>query len=137
MKLKLYLSLSLLIIAALLFSFTWKKKLTYCKDYHKGEFYSNPVNFSKKYKLIRDDSYQLNITIGTTDTSINKIKWLDDCTYTLDYISGGGSKPSNLTHHTVCGFIVKTADDYCVTRISLDSVTSKVIRMDTIWTKPQ
>lgn len=59
-----------------------------CKSLHKGRFYLYDKANAIKYIILRSDTLQKEINIKTGDTSIWKINWTDDCTFTCRYLSG-------------------------------------------------
>jgi hypothetical protein len=77
--------------------------------------------------------------MNTGDTSYWKLKWLDDCTFSATYLSGGVKRSDEekefLTQHQTVVQILKITPNYYVVEGSLDSVNSEMSIVDTIWIK--
>lgn len=59
-----------------------------CEKLQAGLFYYYAKdNFD--YAFIREGDMQKEVNLSTGDTTLWAIKWKNDCTYTLKYISGG------------------------------------------------
>ncbi|MES1249438.1 MAG: hypothetical protein ABUL46_02070, partial [Chitinophaga rupis] len=56
---------------------------------HDGLFYLYPKNTAARLVDIRQGDEVLETEIGKTDTTRWTVKWIDDCTYSLKYVSGG------------------------------------------------
>lgn len=63
------------------------KKLE-CESVKNGRFLVNTRD-GQHLLIIRKDSIQLEVNQKTGDTSLWKIKWLSNCDFTAQYISGG------------------------------------------------
>jgi hypothetical protein len=124
------------VIAFIFVSCKSANKASNCKDIHTGEFYFYPKTFGKKYKIIRDEKIQKEVAIGTSDTSVSRINWVDDCTYSLDHISGGAKIPGNKQHRVFIQFFDITKN-YYVVKMCADSLNSKYCLKDTIWVNPR
>ena len=80
---------------------------------------------------------QKEVNVATNDTSYWKVDWIDDCTYTANYLFGGGMKSEDeqtfLRSHTTIIQIQKTTPDYYIIKGALDSLNSKMNVVDTVW----
>jgi hypothetical protein len=69
------------------------------------------------------------------------IKWVDDCTYTANYLSGTKKKPELeikfLSQHSTFMTCQHVTPVYYVVRGSLDSLNSPLFISDTMWVKPK
>ncbi|MDB5277609.1 MAG: hypothetical protein JWR61_2564 [Ferruginibacter sp.] len=131
-------NLLLLLLACLIF----EKDLAQvknCKDVNEGVFYSYPKNTSKQYQLNRKDDIQKETDLATGDSSLWKVSWLNDCTYSLTYISGSAKLTEEMksfsgAHHLVTKIETVTNDFYSY-QIFIDKVAGKYLLADTIWTQ--
>lgn len=132
-----YLSFAFIISIAFTFvSYTSEIKIDNCNAIHKGRFYFYPKSSNKKYKIIRDGKIQKEITLSTDDTAIYKINWIDDCTYTLDHISGGIKIPEGIKKKPIIYTqFVSITSDYYLFKPCMDSLNSKYCLKDTMWSK--
>jgi len=84
---------------------------------------------------------QKEINLVTKDTSYWKVNWIDECTYTANYLSGGGMKSEEeqnfLRSHTTILQIMNSTPAFYIIKGSLDSLNSKMSIIDTVWIKPK
>src|SRR4029077_5562265 len=59
-----------------------------CTSIHTGRFFQYKNANQLHSTIIRGDSIQKEINAQTGDTSIWKIRWTDNCTFTCQYLSG-------------------------------------------------
>jgi hypothetical protein len=108
-----------------------------CKKFRNGKFHFYGKQSSVHFLILRQDSIQREVNVYTNDTSYWKIKWVDHCTYTANYLSGGGIKfekeKNFLLNHTTFIQIQKTTSDYYIVKGALDSLNSKLNVVDTVW----
>jgi hypothetical protein len=133
-----YLLYGFIIITAFAFvSYTSETKSDNCKAIHKGAFYFYPKSSNKKYRIIRDGKIQKEITLSNNDTAIYKINWIDDCTYTLEHISGGAKIPEGMKRPKIYTQFTTVTSNYYLFKACMDSLNSKYCLNDTIWVKPK
>lgn len=110
-----------------------------CSDVKYGHFYFYGKSTGNSYQIIREDSLQLEVNANTNDTSFWKINWIDECSYKLKYLHGGGSNFSQmkdfLIKHTTCIQIREVKPEFYVFKVSLDSFNSNMSLVDTAWMK--
>jgi hypothetical protein len=108
-----------------------------CKELKEGVFYSYPKNSSKQYQLTRKGDIQTEKDLSTGDSSLWKISWLNDCTYSLYFISGSAKLTDEsrtfAKAHSLITKIESTTDDFYSYHIYIDKVAGKYLLADTIW----
>lgn len=128
---------SLLLIAAGLSFMQWHAVNVECKDLRNGRFHYYGKQSEVHFLILRQDSIQKEVNVATNDTSYWRVAWIDDCTYTANYLSGGGMKSeeekSFLRSHTTIMQIQKTTADYYIVKGALDSLNSRMNVEDTVW----
>lgn len=122
-----------LIVAITFVSATPKTKIDNCAAIHIGEFYYYPSTSNRKYKLIRDSGTQKEINLTTNDTSIFKITWLDDCTYSLERISGIPKYQEGLKRPKLYIQFSTLKSNYYLFKGCKDFLHSNYCFKDTIW----
>ena len=111
------------------------KKLT-CLDLKTGIFHSYSKNGSEHFISRREADYQYDNNLTKGDTSVWKINWTDDCTYSLKFVSGTGFDEATLKilkKHKLAYEITKVTGDYCVYKGYLDNVSGTLLESDTMW----
>lgn len=58
-----------------------------CSSVQRGCFYLYPKGKENEFLIFRNDSIQTEIESKTRDTSFWRIKWLNSCSYCLDFIT--------------------------------------------------
>ena len=107
-----------------------------CKDLKNGIFHSYPKNSSQHYISTRDDEFQYETNINTGDTTLWQIKWQNDCSYTLKYISGSGTDEATikfLKKHKLTYEIINITTEYYVFKGYVDKTSNLPIQVDTMW----
>ena len=108
-----------------------------CKDIKNGKFRFYSKRSGDQYLVIRHDSLQKELNLTTGDTSYWKVSWLNDCTFSAHYISGGPAKSDEekdfLHNHKTVVQILKITPEYYIVQGSLDSLHSAMSIRDTIW----
>ena len=108
-----------------------------CADIHEGIFYNYPRNSTSQYADLREGEYLHETDITTGDTSLWKIKWNDDCTYTLSLVdmNGKNEKPTRelMKKHKLVFTIGNLTDDYYTFSGYLDKPNSVLLASDTMW----
>jgi hypothetical protein len=110
---------------------------TSCNDLHNGFSYYYPRNSAERYCSIRqgDTAYEVNLV--QNDTSVWRIHWLDDCTFSEKYISGGKKIPPQslrvLKQHTLIYEITGVTDEYYLFTGRFDKKSNLPVQIDTAW----
>jgi len=99
---------------------------TSCRRFKNGEFDFHPKGFH--YHIIRQDSIQKEINLITNDTSLFRIKWLDECVYTAKDLRGEHSR-------TIYMQILQTTPHYYIFKASAGSINDEYFKVDTMWVK--
>src|ERR1700748_2327993 len=61
---------------------------TNCNAFHKGVFHVYQTTSGDHYVIYRADSTEREVVASKGESTIWTIEWLDDCNYTLQYVSG-------------------------------------------------
>ncbi len=118
----------------------WQSFTISCKELKNGQFHFYGKQSSVHYLIIRQDSIQKEVNLATKDTSCWKVGWIDECTYTANYLSGGMKSEEEqnfLRSHITIIQIQKATRDFYIIKGSLDSLNSKMSMVDTVWRKPK
>ncbi|MDI3320394.1 hypothetical protein [Pinibacter soli] len=105
-----------------------------CLDVRNGLFYYYPKTSAAHYIDFRNGDSVHEIETEKGDTSVWSVKWLSDCRYKLQYVSGGNfnEKQVELLKKSTPEFeISKVADSYYVFDGFVDK--KQVIVNDTMW----
>ncbi len=112
-------------------------KLPSCSDLKNGVFHFYPKNSSDHDVNIREGDLLRETNSKTGDTILWQVKWPDDCTYTLKYISGNLPMPDEnlkfLKKHTLLYEIGKITNDYYLFKGYVDKTSNIPIQVDTMW----
>ncbi|MEP7237866.1 MAG: hypothetical protein ABI685_08380 [Ferruginibacter sp.] len=106
-----------------------------CADLRTGFYHSYPASTNEHYLYIRDSLYQTEIETVKGDTTLWKITWLNDCSYTLKFVSGKMNKDmvEFLKNHVVLIMVNKITDSYFTFSFYFDKVSDNMILADTMW----
>lgn len=110
-----------------------------CPDLKNGIFNSYPKNSNDHFVLKRNSDFQVETNIKTGDSMRWKINWLNDCSYTLKFISGSGKKIAEMTDflkkHTLEYQVANVTADYYIFKGYVDKISGTPIQTDTVWRK--
>lgn len=130
-------------IAALIFCLASRPSMALCQpklscaDLKNGVFHSYPKNTSDHYLSKRDDEFQYETNIVTGDTTTWKINWLNDCTYSLKYISGNNKMTDEVSKlvkkHKFVYEISNLTPDYYIFKGYIDKTSNIAFQTDTMW----
>jgi len=138
-----FLSLTLFFITTVAFA---QKKSFDCSVLKNGTYYMYPTNSTEQYKLVRNGDIQVEYNLAKNDSTVFKIKWNRDCSYSLDYLSSGSKmNPGELEilkNRKLVQEILDITPDYYIVSTYLDKIvnTSSEYRQlvtDTVWNKNQ
>ena len=122
---------SLLLLVFVLLQLLSDAQIADCSKLKTGTFYYYLKNSSDFFIDIRDDNYLHETNASTGDSSVYEIKWTDDCTYALKYVSGS-EKMSDETlqllkkHKLVYQITAATKDYYFLKVISIKPIHSRL-----------
>ncbi len=120
------------------FAFCQKNKLD-CESLKNGTFYNYPRNSDENIFQIRQGDLMKEVIIGKKDTITWKVKWKNDCTYSVKYVSGNVDKKEALEmikNHSFDFRIEAITPDYYVYSGFFDDVKRGVnFTRDTMWIK--
>lgn len=118
--------------------FGQSKKVT-CADIKTGAFHLYPKNSADHFIDVREGEYVRETKMNTGDTSLYKINWLSDCTYSLQYISGSEKMPDETAKffkkHKLVYEMFAVTNNYYVYKGYIDKVSNLPISTDTVWFK--
>ncbi len=108
-----------------------------CKDLRNGVFYGYFKNSDSRYVFHRDNKFQKEINLLTGDSTLWKIKWMNDCTYSLEFISTSEKISADQrelqSKHNFIFSITEVGKDYYTFKGSIDRSTNPVVLEDTMW----
>ena len=115
-----------------------------CKRIHTGTFYYYPIKSKQPYIIIRNSLFQKEIDINKKDTSVCRISWQNDCTFSSKIIKSTLLQQDYLKDflkdffksHSMVIEIVDIEKDYYIFKQGVDVIKINA-RMDTIWFKPK
>jgi len=127
----------LMLMAGLSFSVQAQNKTITCADLKTGLFHSYPKNSSDHYISNREGDSQNEVNVKTGDSILWKINWIDDCRYTLKFVSGNVKMnedvSSFLKKHKMAYEISKVTINYYVFKTYIDKTSGLPIETDTMW----
>ncbi len=111
-----------------------------CEDLKRGIYYCYDKTGAEAI-IRREEGFQYENEKKTGDSTMYKIEWVDDCTYTLKYVSGSAKQEAGvaklLKDHKFAFEVTKVTDKYYVYKGYLDNVKKGVLMLsDTIWFEP-
>jgi len=106
-----------------------------CADLKSGFYHSYPALTNEHYLYIRDSLYQTEIETVKGDTTLWKISWLDECSYSLKFVSGKRDKAmlEFLKNHVVVVKVNKVTENYFTFSGYLDKISENMVLADTMW----
>lgn len=127
----------LLLLLSLFYAITSSAQIQTCTELKDGIFYSYPKNSDKQYEIKRNGDYQEEIDLATGDTSKWKVAWINDCTYSLIYLSGSTTLKDDMKafmkSHKLVTVIENISGDFYTYKLYIDKAVGKFILSDTIW----
>jgi hypothetical protein len=110
-----------------------------CSDVKNGTFNYFDKREGEAEIFIRKGDVQREISPKRRETLYWEVNWLNSCTYTLKYQSGGedrsAAEQKMLNKHLVVVEILQVTDDYMTFRASFDKITNPTVLNDTLWIK--
>jgi hypothetical protein len=108
-----------------------------CGSIKSGIFYYYPKNSSEKFLEMRDDKYLHEINLNKGDSEVYEIKWLNDCVYTLKYVSGNAKINDEVVEfnkkHTLLFEVNKITKEYYTFTGYIDKISNQPILKDSMW----
>jgi hypothetical protein len=106
---------------------------TTCNNFHKGKFYYND-SLNNKVLVTRKNKRQIEYNEGTTVTTVLKIKWINECEYTLKQIwsdSKAERKHNNRTSTTIMKPIDENTYEYnCGCKVEMEKAIKGIMKRD-------
>ncbi len=110
-----------------------------CADIRNGTFNYFNQRTGEQEIFVRTGAVQKEVIPKRRETLYWDVTWLNDCTYTLKYQSGGENRPADelkiLNKHLIAVEILHVSEDYMTFRTSFDKVTNPTVLTDTLWIK--
>lgn len=109
-----------------------------CKDLKAGQFYYYPQTSTERFLYSRSGELQKEINISTGDTTLWEIEWLNDCTYTLQYMGGGKNEGANYAMYKKHKGVIQISsitNNYFIYNAYRDKISDIVVSSDTLWLK--
>ena len=108
-----------------------------CLNLATGTFYSYPKNSANRFVTYREKTTAKEFDINNGDSTLWKVDWKDNCTYTLKYIRGSRkltSQVANLVKNHELFYTIKTvAANYYVFNGYIDNAKGMSLGEDTMW----
>lgn len=112
---------------------------SHCKDIRNGTFFMYPQYSQSRVIVTRTGDLQQEINTTDSVTSVWKVNWVSDCSYTLQYISGTNkdeaAQQAIFKKHKMLVNIYKVTSNYYVYKSYRDSISDIEQDQDTIWLK--
>lgn len=110
-----------------------------CSDVRNGTFNFYAQIEGECETFIRKGDIQREILPKRRETIFWEVNWLNECTYTLKYQSGGENRSAAeqkmLKKHLIIVEILHVTEDYMTFRSAFDKVTNQTVLNDTLWIK--
>jgi|GEM_PF-1205180 hypothetical protein len=110
-----------------------------CADVKNGVFYFLDHRDNDRETFTRKGGLQKESSPKKKETIFWEVNWLNDCTYTLKYQSGGENRSAGnikfMEKHIVVIEILQVTEDYLTFRSAFDKITNKIVLADTLWIK--
>lgn len=106
-----------------------------CEDLKNVTFYSYPKNSADRYKTERNGDIQKETNLKTGEFTTWKIKWPNDCIYSLKYESGKMTEAEHkiVDKYKVITRITSVAPEYYTYECHLENLRNPIIVTDTAW----
>jgi hypothetical protein len=109
-----------------------------CSDWKNGVFHVYLKHEGgTHYVVYRDGDNETEINLNKGDSTVWKVKWLDDCTYSVHYLSGNTPIPrhvaDHLQHHDLIYKMKKATPDYYTYSEYWDNARGLSLESDTVW----
>src|SRR6476620_4513361 len=127
------------IIALLTFSQLFAQPT--CSSLRNSISYSYWPESSEHFITIIEGNKLTDIVGNLNDTVIYRIDWIDSCTFSMQYLSGGNKLPEKILNfnkeHIFYNKIDKITDEYVVSRTFQDKLKGRMLKRDTSWFSPK
>jgi hypothetical protein len=108
-----------------------------CADLKTGIFYYYPKNVSGRFIDVRDNEFLHEKSMDNEDSGLSKIKWINDCSYSLKYIRGNAKLPVEtlqfLKSHDLVYEIINITENYYTFKGYVDKTSNPAFLTDTMW----
>ncbi len=110
-----------------------------CAELKNGIFHVYPKNSIKHYTSIRESDLQKEVNVENGDSTLWKITWINDCSYSLKQISTSEKLDekavSFFKKHKLAYQITHVTEDYYVYKGYVDNISGDPFQTDTMWLK--
>lgn len=108
-----------------------------CADLRECVVYSRSQDNHQPYKIVIAGSTMKQVNLITGDSSVWKIKWVQECGFSIAYLSGNDSLSKGqryfLQHHVIAMKIENIMPEYYLYTAYRDRVGHRPYARDTLW----
>jgi hypothetical protein len=112
-----------------------------CSSLRNSISYTYWPESSESFITIIEGNKLTDIVGNLHDTVIYRIDWVDSCTFSMQYLSGGNKLPKKILDfnkdHIFYNKIDKITDEYVVSRMFQDKPKGRMLKRDTSWFSPK
>jgi hypothetical protein len=136
LKIEMKSRIAIFIVVACCGVFDASGQVTNCKAFHNGVFHVFQATSGDHYVIYRDDQTEREVVAAKGDSTVWNIQWLDDCNYTLQYVSGNvkltGRQANFVKKHKLFYHLSPAGKDYCLYVETIDGPSGILIEKDTM-----
>jgi hypothetical protein len=118
-----------------------QNKTVTCGNIQQGLFYYYPKNSSDQYTERMDGQFEHETNIRSGDTTLSRIKWDKNCSFSEKYITGNTKmtfqQRQALQKHVFVYKIMDIGKDYYTFTLYMDKMTDLPLADDTMWFNAQ
>jgi hypothetical protein len=108
-----------------------------CSNLATGTFYSYPKNSANRFVTYRQKDTAKEFDLDKGDSTLWKVDWKDNCSYTLKYMRGSrkltGQEANLVKNHELFYTIKMVTDNYYVFNGYIDNAKGFSLGEDTMW----
>src|SRR5690348_16340905 len=112
-----------------------------CSSLRNSISYTYWPESSESFITIIEGNKLTDIVGNLHDTVIYRIDWIDSCTFSMQYLSGGKKLPEKILNfnrdHIFYNKVDKITDEYFVSRTFQDKLKGRMLKKDTSWFSPK
>ena len=112
-----------------------------CSSLRNGISYTYWPETSDQFITIIEGNKLTEIVGNLNDTVIYRIDWIDSCTFSMQYSSGGNKLPKKILDfnkaHIFYNKIDEITDEYVISRMFQDKPKGRMLKRDTSWFSPK
>lgn len=110
-----------------------------CADLRESTVYSRSQDKHEPYKIVITGSSLKQINLTTGDSSIWQIHWVEQCGFTMKFLSGNDSLTPGqqhfVKHHVIALKIDNNTPDYYLYTVYRDRIGHQLFTRDTLWVR--